>query len=106
MRKAIKIQILQMLMTVKDAHKEMLIYLNKKQYENAKSILTDCQGCAVTIGNSIEQFENNQEMIIRQLEEYCERVFVISNEMEGAVKAVMFFGKKNWMSALIKYTEM
>ncbi len=94
MRKAIKVQILQMLMTLKEAHKEMLVYLNKKQYEKVKNILADCQDCAVTIGNSIEQFENDQEMIISQLEEYCERLFVISNEMEKAGKGNAFLWKK------------
>ncbi len=82
MRKAIKKQILQMLMTLKEAHKEMLFGINKKQYEKVTSILADCQACAVTIGTSIEQFENDQETVIKQLEEYCERLFLISNEME------------------------
>lgn len=86
MRKAVKLQMIQLITTLKEAHKEIIFYLNKKQYDKVRSILADCQECAIVVGNTIEQFETNQDVIIKQLEEYCERLFVISNEMETVGK--------------------
>ncbi|MBD5500302.1 MAG: hypothetical protein HDR10_03720 [Lachnospiraceae bacterium] len=86
MRKAVKMQIIQLLMTLKEAHKEIILYLSKKQYDLVSNILADCQECAVTVGNIIEQFEADQEVIIKQLEEYCEKLFIMNNEMETAGK--------------------
>lgn len=81
MRKAVKKQMLELLSTLQEGHKEMQLYLQKRQNEKVQNILADCQESAVLIGNTIEQFETGQEPIIKQLEEYCERLFVISNEM-------------------------
>lgn len=88
MRKTVKKQILELLSTLREAHREIRTYLQKQQNEKVQNILADCQDSAMLIGNTIEQFESDQEPIIRQLEEYCERLFVISNEMAD-------FGKEN-----------
>ncbi len=82
MRKAVKMQILELLVTLQEAHKEMSLCLHKKEYGKAINILADCQDCAVEIGNTIEQSEVGQELIISQLEEYCERLYEISSEIE------------------------
>lgn len=105
MRKAIKMQMLQILVTLKEAHEEMLIYLNKQQYEKVRNILADCQECALIIGNSIEQSENDQEAIIGQLEGYCERVFSISNEMEQSEKDCSILWKKELDECIDKIYE-
>lgn len=101
MRKAIKDQILELLATLQEAHKEVNLYLQKQQNETVRNILADCQDCAVQIGNAIEQSETGQDAIIKQLEEYCESLYVISNEMEVS-------GKKNgpeWKKELDKRIE-
>lgn len=86
MRKTVKLQMLQLLTTLQEAHKEISLYMSKKQYDRVRGILADCQDCAVLIGNTIEQFETNQQQIIKQLEEYCESLFIIGNEMERSGK--------------------
>lgn len=86
MRKAVKLQIIQLLMTLKEAHEKIILYLSKKRYDAVSIILADCQECAVTVGNIIEQVEVDQEVIIKQLEEYCEKLFVMNSEMETAGK--------------------
>lgn len=91
MRKAVKKQILELLSTLQEGHKEIQLYLQKQQNEKVQNILADCQESAILIGNTIEQFETGQEPIIKQLEEYCERLFVISNEMAVS-------GKENSLS--------
>lgn len=82
MRKSVKTQIMQLLATLQEAHKEIRVYLKKKEYTRVQNLLADCQDCAVLIGDTIEQFEPDQEEIVKQLEAYCEKLFFISNEME------------------------
>lgn len=77
MRKAVKQQMLQLLTTLKDAHSEIQLHLKKKDYEKVTPLLADCQTGALTIGNTIEEFQENQEDIIRDLEAYCEVLFRI-----------------------------
>lgn len=84
MRKAVKTQILEILETLKEAHKEIFLQIRKKQYGVVRNTLADCQECAAEIGNAIEQYEDDQEAIIKQLEEYCEKLYVINSEMENA----------------------
>ena len=78
MKKDIKEQLIQLLGTLQEAHQEIQGGLEKKEYGTVQNLLADCQESAVFIGNTIEQFERNQEEIIGILEEYCERLFGIS----------------------------
>lgn len=80
MKKDIKEQLIQLLGTLQEAHQEIQGGLEKKEYGTVQNLLADCQESAVFIGNTIEQFERNQEEIIGILEEYCERLFGISGE--------------------------
>ena len=75
MRKAVKLQLIQLVDTVLEAHIEVKKKLNAKEYNSVRSILADCQDCAVMVGNTIEQFDNSQAEIISKLESYCEQLF-------------------------------
>lgn len=94
MRKEVKKQILQLLTTLLEAHEEIYNYLQKLEYDTVRGILAECQDCAVLIGNTIEQFESEQQEIIGQLEEYCELLYTVHEKMRaeaendsGALKA-------------------
>lgn len=82
MRKTVKEQMLQILTTMKEAHKELEKYIQEKQYGNVNNILADCQECAILVGETIDRFATEQELIVQQLEEYCEKLFVINSELE------------------------
>ena len=82
MRKTVKVQMLQILATMKEAHKELGKYIQEKQYGNVTNILADCQECAILVGETIDRFETDQEQIVKQLEEYCEKLFLINAELE------------------------
>jgi Putative glycosyl/glycerophosphate transferases involved in teichoic acid biosynthesis TagF/TagB/EpsJ/RodC len=84
MKKDIKEQLIQLLGTLQEAHQEIQNRFGKKEYQTVQNLLADCQESAVFIGNTIEQFEKNQEEIIHILEEYCERLFDISAALEKA----------------------
>ena len=78
MRKSIKKQLLQLLITLKEAHDEIRMYLQTEENTKVYHLLADCQECAVSFGGTIEQFDKTQEKIIKDLEEYCEYLFEIS----------------------------
>lgn len=81
MRKAVKLQLIQLVDTVLEAHIEVKKNLNAKEYNSVRSILADCQDCAVMVGNTIEQFDNSQAEIISKLESYCEQLFLIHGQV-------------------------
>ncbi|MCH5270270.1 MAG: hypothetical protein J1E83_05920 [Lachnospiraceae bacterium] len=82
MTQEVKEQIVELFATLKEAHEEMQIHLEEQNYTNVNTILADCQECALLIGNTIEQFENNQEKIIRELEEYYEKLYWLNSNLE------------------------
>lgn len=82
MRKAVQHKILQLLMTLKEAHSEIRSYLQKKDAQKVNGLLADCQQCALTIGNTIEEVGTAYGEIINDLEKYCEQLFKISVSLE------------------------
>lgn len=82
MRKTVKMQILQLLNTLKEAHKEVQDYWQKQDYEKVQELLADCQEAAILIGNTIEQAEEEHNQIIQLLEKYVEQLYVISMRLE------------------------
>lgn len=82
MRKAIKQQILEMIDTILEAHCEIKKSTDTGEYGDAKSILADCQDCAVMVGNAIEQFEASQMDIVSKLESYCEQLFFVHEGLD------------------------
>lgn len=87
MRKTIKIQLIQLVDTILEAHNEIKKNLNALEYNNVRSILADCQECAVMIGNTIEQFDNTQTDIVSKLETYCEQLFLIHEQVGNEEKS-------------------
>ncbi|MBQ7973023.1 MAG: CDP-glycerol glycerophosphotransferase family protein [Lachnospiraceae bacterium] len=84
MRKAVKKQLIQLIDTILEAHIEVKKNLDVNKYGNARAILADCQDCAVMVGNTIEQFDEEQSEIITKLEKYCEQLFLIHGALETA----------------------
>lgn len=82
MRKIVKEQIIQLFTTLREAHKELQMQLDKREYAKVNAILADCQESAILIGNTIEQFQDDQQQIVRELEEYCEQLYWINSSLE------------------------
>ncbi len=86
MERAVKNQILQLLATLQEAHDDICLQIGNEEYGNVRAVLADCQECAIAAGSRIEQFEKNQEEIVRILEEYCEQLFCICTALENQEK--------------------
>lgn len=63
------------------AHDEIKKELERKNYPAAMSLLGDCQEGAISLGNLIEKTESDSEKIVREIEQYCELVYRIHEEI-------------------------
>lgn len=84
MRKFLKNNILEIFQTIYEAHVQVKKLIEKKDFENAQIVLSDCQNAAVQIGTAIESSEGEGFVTIGFLEEYCEAVYdVFANITDG-----------------------
>lgn len=81
MRKFLKNNILEIFETIYQAHNSVKKYVSKKDFQNAVSILEDCQNTAIQIGTIIENSEGEGFVTVRFLEEYCEAVYEVSSNL-------------------------
>ncbi|MGN0604494.1 MAG: hypothetical protein ACI4I2_11010 [Oscillospiraceae bacterium] len=78
MRKFMKKSILEIFQTMYEAHRNIKLFIEKKNFENANIILGDCQNTAIQIGEAIESSEGEGFVTVSYLEEYCEAVYEVS----------------------------
>ena len=82
MRRVIKEQVLQLLLTLREAHKEIAVHWHKSEVGTVRNLLADCQESAVLVGNTLEKFDEGEQSRISSLEKYCERLFEVSSVLE------------------------
>lgn len=71
MRKFVKNNILDLISTMFDAHKEVKASVNDGKQNEVQTILLDCQNAALNIGATIEECESEDAITIKHLEDYC-----------------------------------
>ncbi|MBD5462859.1 MAG: hypothetical protein HDR24_07350 [Lachnospiraceae bacterium] len=81
MRRQHREQILEMLCALSEAHDEIKSYLDNKTVQLADDLLIQCQEAAINIGNLIETSEGEGFVTVSLLEQYCETVFAIHEEI-------------------------
>ncbi len=86
MRKQQKSQMEDMLKLLRHAHDEIEYALGKGNLTMGMSLLADCQNGALALGNLIEEIEGEIETI-SFLEEYCELLYQIYQELEKRKKS-------------------
>ncbi|MDO4304347.1 MAG: hypothetical protein Q4D94_10565 [Bacillota bacterium] len=102
MRKAEKEQIISLLKLMEQAHWEICLNIEKKNYSNVIRLLEDCQQVAITVGRYIEKVETEDLATILMLEDYCEQVYqiheiIVKQEVVSAAKI-----KKNLKKQFVK----
>lgn len=65
-----------------EAHNHAAVLLEKGQVAGARDLLSQCQECAMHIGDSIEKSEGIGTPVVVRLEEYCEELYEISNSFD------------------------
>lgn len=83
MRKAQKQEILEMIQTLHQAHDEVKGYIDKGNFVLAQDILSQCQECSITIGNAIEKLEGEGFVTVSYIENYCDVLFSVYEELNG-----------------------
>lgn len=97
MRKFIKEQILNIFKTLYEAHNSVKTYIEKKDTNNALTLLGECQNTAVQIGDIIDDSEGEGSSVIHPLEDYCEAVYQVSvgiSENISGIKAKKLLDKR------------
>lgn len=85
MRKAQKIQAEEFIRLLGQAHDEVRKAIDKKDLMAAMELLEQCQGGAIQLGTLIEKTEGEGFVTVSLIEEYCELVYRIHEELAQGV---------------------
>lgn len=81
MRKAQKQELLECINSLHQAHTEIRQALQQHNYDAVQNMLSECQEFAVTLGESIEKAEGEGHITVSYVEEYCEFLFRVFEEI-------------------------
>lgn len=73
-----------MIQTLHQAHDEIKNFIDRKNYPLAQDMLGQCQECAISIGTAIEKLEGEGFVTVSYVEVYCDIVFSVYEELNGA----------------------
>ena len=85
MRKAQKQEVLEFISSLYRAHEEIKEALAGKNYGAVQNMLSECQEFAVILGKSIERLEGEGHITVSHVEEYCESLFHVFEELRGSL---------------------
>lgn len=83
MRKTQKIEIFDIINSLQKAHEVIKKALLQGNPASAQNMLTECQTAAISLGEMIEQSEGEGHICVRKLEEYCELLFRIYEDINS-----------------------
>ncbi|WP_033168595.1 hypothetical protein [Clostridium sp. KNHs205] len=76
-----KVQLLEYINIMENALKEILN--NSATEVDCLEVLSECQQCAINIGNDIEQRGSSSNSIVHQLEEFCEDLYLLTQYLQN-----------------------
>ena len=83
MRKVVKNNLLEIFKTIYEAHEIVKGFIDKKEFDNARNLLADCQDTAIQLGNLIEESEGEGFVTVSFLEEYCEALYEAATNLSA-----------------------
>ncbi len=83
MRSAQKHEVLDLIESLHQAHEEIQEALKQKRITLAQNMLAECQEFAVSLGENIERLEQEGHITVSCVEEYCETLFHVHEELEN-----------------------
>lgn len=84
MRLVRKREILNFIDGLRQAHGEITEALRKRELASVQTMLAECQEFAVDLGNAIEETEGEDCVTVSYVEEYCETLFRVFEEINTA----------------------
>ena len=94
-----KQQIMNVIDSIHALHGEIRDRLQSGAYDVVEGALTDCQEAAISVGEAIEQIEGDDTKAVRCLEQYCERLYQISLQLQNIAAQKIY---KSLESGLVK----
>lgn len=94
-----KQQIMNVIDSMHALHGEIRDRLQSGAYDVVEGALTDCQEAAISVGEAIEQIEGDDTKAVRCLEQYCERLYQISLQLQNTAVQKIY---KSLESGLVK----
>lgn len=82
MRKFQKEQLLDIFTSLHELHQECKDKIEQKEYQTVQTALSDCQEAAIQMGEAIEQLMGEGTDAVTFLEQYCERLYNLSMQLE------------------------
>lgn len=81
MKRHLKKQLMELVELLSEAHENLVQCLNNGDMESAVTCLLDCQNTAIAVGQRIDDSEGEGTTSVKALEEYCELIFQIYNQL-------------------------
>ena len=81
MRKVLKNQLAELIALLPEAHETICRALEKQDSDTASVCLSDCQNTAIAVGTKIDESEGEGSSTVKALEEYCELLFSIHQNL-------------------------
>lgn len=102
MRKKQKKEIASVIATLFRAHDEIIRLKNDGAETDSLGLLTQCQECAIEIGNTVEESDGKGTKAVSFLEEYCELLYQMSRSNERDKTAAL---KRQLTDVLIRFQQ-
>lgn len=81
MRRHTKRRCAELIKTIEEAHAQIIKFIDANDAMHATALLGDCQDAAVAIGNLIESQEGERTEAVKLLEDYCETLYHINEDI-------------------------
>jgi len=81
MRKHTKKRCSELISTIEEAHAQIIKFIEANDATHTTALLGDCQDAAVAIGNLIESQEGEGTEAVKLLEDYCETLYHINEDI-------------------------
>lgn len=83
MRNAQKQEVLGVIESLHQAHGEIKMAVMQNNRTLAQNMLAECQEFAIALGENIERLEGEEHITISRIEEYCETLFHVCEDLAG-----------------------
>lgn len=91
MSRTVRKQLMEISDTLQKANELLANLFQDTQNEDMINLLTDCQNCAITMGNKIEAVYGTGTESVHALEDYCESIYQISQHLDQLPKCMEIY---------------
>lgn len=106
MSRTVRKQLMEISDTLQKANELLANLFQGTQNEDMINLLTDCQNCAITMGNKIEAVYGTGTESVHALEDYCESIYQISQHLDQLPECMEIYEtSKEQLRSLRKHME-